>query len=269
MLFRDGPDGSIAISQPSHAWLSGQIIRAWGNSEFGAVTPREDVCLGAEQHDIGWLEWERAPTLNPATGRPHSFRELGVAEHTEIWRRGTELALALGRYPALLVSLHGTGLYARFDGAAADAAIVEKFRRGQVAVQQGLTASLRADRQMAEFCEPAAIERNRGLVRAADRMSIAVCTGMQDAAVRCDDPREGMVRQVPTANGETDIRLRVVDGDLARIAVTPWPFAAPAVRVVCEGVLLPSRRFEDVGQMRTVLRDATRVSLVWELAPGR
>ena len=120
MLYRDAPNTLIAIAQPSHAWLSGQIIRAWGNAAFGTVAPYEDVCLGAEQHDIGWLEWERSPTFNPATGRPHSFRELGVVAHTAIWRRGTEVALAFGRYPALLVSLHGTGLYERFDTDAAN-----------------------------------------------------------------------------------------------------------------------------------------------------
>jgi hypothetical protein len=41
---------------------------AWGNKDFGAVAPFEDVCLAAEQHDIGWLNWEAAPTLNRAPG---------------------------------------------------------------------------------------------------------------------------------------------------------------------------------------------------------
>src|SRR5580658_4237741 len=130
MMFRETPDGVIAITQPSHAWLAGQIVRAWGNAAFGPVTPYEDVCLGAEQHDIGWLVWEQAPTLNLATGRPHSFRDLTIAVHTGIWRQGTQMALVLGRYPALLASLHGSGLYASFDFTAAtdeDAAIVRDF----------------------------------------------------------------------------------------------------------------------------------------------
>ena len=268
MLFRDGPNGSIAITQPSHAWLSGQIMRAWGNAEFGTVAPNEDVCLGAEQHDIGWLEWEQSPTLNLTTGRPHGFRELSVAAHTAIWRRGTELALAFGRYPALLVSLHGTGLYANFAGAAADAAIVGDFVSGQLAIQQRLLASLRLDQRLGGFCDPATIERNRGLVRAADRMSIAICTGMQDLAVRSDDPREGVIKQVPAAEGETDIRLRAIDGDLGRIGVSPWPFAAAQVQVACEGISLPSRKFDDASELRIGLQDAARVVLAAKLRPG-
>jgi hypothetical protein len=268
MLFRDGPNGSIAIAQPSHAWLSGQIMRAWGNAEFGTVAPYEDVCLGAEQHDIGWLEWERAPTLNPATGRPHGFRELGVAAHTAIWRRGTDLALAFGRFPALLVSLHGSGLYASFAGAVADTAIVQEFLSGQLAIQQRLLASLRSDQRLGEFCDPAVIERNRRLVRTADRMSIAICTGMQDLAVRTEDPRRGVVRQVPTADGETEIHLQAIAGDLRKIAVSPWPFAAAQVRVVCEGTALPLRRFDDAAELRIGLQAAKRITLAAELTPG-
>jgi hypothetical protein len=266
MLFRDGPNGSIAISQPSHAWLSGQIMRAWGNAEFGPVTPYEDVCLGAEQHDIGWLEWEQSPTLNLTTGRPHGFRELGVAAHTAIWRRGTELALAFGRYPALLVSLHGAGLYANFNDAAADAAIVHDFLNGQLAIQQRLLASLRLDQRLGEFCDPAMIERNRRLVRTADRMSIAICTGMQDLAVRTEDPQRGVVKQVPTADGETDVCLRANDGDLAKVAVIPWPFSTPTVWVACEGILL-APHFHGEAAMRDALGNAPRVVLSAELRP--
>lgn len=268
MLFRDGPNGSMAISQPSHAWLSGQIMRAWGNAEFGSVTPYEDVCLAAEQHDIGWLEWERSPTLNPTTGRPHGFRELGVAAHTAIWRRGTELSQTFGRYPALLVSLHGTGLYSNFAGEVADASIVRAFLSDQLEIQQRLVANLRRDPRLGDFCRPATIDRNRCLVRTADRMSIALCTGMQDLAVRSDDPRVGVIKQVPTADGETDIHLLTTDEDLTTITVVPWPFSAAQVQVACEGIPLPSRRFADAAELQIELRDARRVALAVKLVPG-
>jgi hypothetical protein len=270
MLFREDPRCPVAISQPSHAWISGQIIRAWGNAAFGPVAPYEDVCLGSEQHDIGWLEWEQAPTLNQATGRPHSFRELGIAAHIAIWRRGTELALAFGRYPALLVSLHGAGLYAAFDAdsaSAADVTIVSDFLDDQRSLQRRLRENLSADPCFARHAGDAAITRNRGLVRTADRMSIAICTGMRDIMVRTDDPHVGAIRQVPTADGETDVRMSVVDGDLTTVAVTPWPFAGRAVRVTCEGIELPASPFINQNEMRVALRDARRVTVAAELRP--
>ena len=72
MLLRPDGDDTIVIGQPAHAWLSGQLARAWDPRP----EPWEEVCLAAEQHDIGMAEWELAPRLNPGTGLPRSFMEL-------------------------------------------------------------------------------------------------------------------------------------------------------------------------------------------------
>ena len=271
MLFRDTGDTTVAIPQPSHAWLSGQAMRAWGNAEFGTVTPAEDVCLAAEQHDIGWLSWEQAPTLNPDTGRPHSFRELGVVQHTAIWGQGSAMAQAFGRYPALLVSLHGTGLYRNFDLANADpeaADAVRGFLRTQAQLQQRLTAGLAADRHYAPHVSAAAIERNRRLVGAADRLSIAICTGLRDIPVSAEFDGEGWLRDVPTARAMVDIHIRALDAGRTRFALHPWPFAAASARLSCEGVELPHLRFADETAMRTALRDRRRVVVAAELTPA-
>jgi hypothetical protein len=65
MLHRSSKEGLICITQPKHAWVAGELARAWGNEQFGQFVPTSEVCLAAEQHDIGWLFWEQAPTLNP------------------------------------------------------------------------------------------------------------------------------------------------------------------------------------------------------------
>ena len=49
------------IGQPAHAWVSGQLARAWGNAAFPAPAPREPFCLAAEQHDVGWADADLAP----------------------------------------------------------------------------------------------------------------------------------------------------------------------------------------------------------------
>src|SRR3954447_15129244 len=114
LLRRDGDD-VIAIGQPAHWWVSVQLARVWGNDRFGAVEPWEEVCLAAEQHDVGMADWERAPTLNPATGLPRSFMELELDEHLDIWWQAAPLVLPQSRYAAVLVSMHGTALYERRD----------------------------------------------------------------------------------------------------------------------------------------------------------
>ena len=78
MLYRLEKQGRIAITQPMHAWLAGQLARAWGNERFGEAAPWEEVRLGEEQHDmtLATQRGSRAPTLNPQTGLPYSFVEM-------------------------------------------------------------------------------------------------------------------------------------------------------------------------------------------------
>src|SRR5436190_745649 len=86
MLIRPGDESALAIGQLSHSWLAGQLARAWGNERFGGVAPREEIVLGAEQHDIGWALFDLEPRFNPDTGLPRSFLELTVDDHLAIWR---------------------------------------------------------------------------------------------------------------------------------------------------------------------------------------
>lgn len=257
MLFRDVGKDVIAIPQPSHAWLSGQLLRAWGNGIFAPAVPWEEVCLGAELHDIGWLSWEAAPTLNPQTARPHSFQELGAAIHTSLWTDGVRRALAFGRYPALLVSLHADTIYGSFfDFAKAppeDAALVRRFLDDQHRFQRACIEALSGNPRYTPALSPQAVERNRLLVAAVDRMSLEIGWGLTS---------EACVPNVPTiGEARTEIRLRSPSGDPAELVVDPWPFAADHVEVVCEGRLLRGR-FSDEGAMRQALYDAEPVTIL-------
>src|SRR5690606_34363414 len=115
MLFREADGHRYAVTQPTHAWVSGNLASAWGTSRFGDARPRDEVALGADLHDIGWLQWEQRPTLNADTGLPHNFMQLPTSVHLSIWGSASSLARPFGRYAALLVSMHGTGLYAFHD----------------------------------------------------------------------------------------------------------------------------------------------------------
>ncbi len=262
MLFREDGDGVIAIPQPSHAWLSGQLMRAWGNDAFPAPSPLEEVCLGAEQHDIGWLSWEAAPTLNPRTGRPHGFQEVGTAAHTAIWTEGVRRALAFGRYPALLVSLHADTIYGLyFDAAKAppeEAALVRRFLEDQHRFQRACVAALAGQPRYAADLEPPALDRNRRLVAAVDRLSLEMCWGVGEAAT---------VPDVPAAGGAAAVlRLRAPHRDPGALTVDPWPFAADRVALVCEGRRLRGR-FTREEAMRRALAEAESVTLLTVLRP--
>jgi len=264
MLFRNDGDDVIAIPQPSHSWLSGQLVRAWGNESFARPSPHEEVCLGTELHDIGWLAWEAAPTLNPATGRPHTFQELRPAAHTGLWTEGVGRALAFGRYPALLVSLHADtiyGTYFNFDKASPeDAQLVRSFLEKQHEFQRETIDALVSDQRLAPDVTPDALQRNRRLVAATDYMSLEICWGITGEEVR--------IPKVPTTGRDcTDLCIRAPNGDPADLTVDPWPFASARVALICEGRRLRGR-FTDEADMRTALHDAERVGISAVLRPN-
>ena len=106
MLFRAQSTGVIAISQPTHALVSGQLARAWGDQLC------EPLLIAAEQHDVGWIDWETTPSFDVETGRPHVFRNVGASTHAPMWTRGVDRALgAWGTHTALLISRHGGVIY--------------------------------------------------------------------------------------------------------------------------------------------------------------
>ena len=251
----------LVIGQPAHAWVSGQLARAWGNAAFAAPDPREPVCLAAEQHDVGWADADLAPSLGPE-GRPRSFIEQPRPAHLAIWRGAARRLVAQSRYAALLVSLHGTSLYERVDADAAGpevAAAIADYRAAERALQEHLGAGL----------DPAEVDRNRRLILALDRFSLALCNGHATTLAEL----EQLVRvepagsPAPTGGGARDDRAVPPGAATARFQVDPWPFAAPALVVGCEARRIDGR-FCDETALHAALDAAPWVPLRFALSPA-
>lgn len=247
MLLRKDDRGALAIGQAAHAWVSGQLARAWGNPRFGAVDPFEEVCLGAEQHDVGMAAWDLAPGYNPDTGQPQSFMEMPITVNVELWRAGPRRLLRQSRYAALMASLHGWRLYNRLDLAArpeAEADLIRTFLHQQRDFQDELLASLRADPATAPAATEEIVARNSRLVWTWDTLSLGICL----------DWAPFTAEQVPTAGDPVDIDVTGTDG-WRRLILDPWPFGADAVTVRCEGQRLTGRA-ESPEEMHDALASA-------------
>ena len=171
MLLRQDHDSVIAIGQASHAWICGQLARAWSPRP----EPFEQVALAAEQHDVGMAEWDLRPTLNADTRLPHSFLELPVQTHIGLWERAPYKLLTQSRYAALLTSMHGAALQGLRDLdklSPTDRALVEAYLEDQRRLRERLIELLAADREQ--------LARNQRLVWAWDSFSLGLClTGRQ------------------------------------------------------------------------------------------
>ncbi len=234
------------IGQPAHARVAGGLARAWAEP----FDPREEVCLAADQHDVGWTAWELAPELDTATGLPYTFSALPPVRRLALWAGAGELVLPQSRYAALLVSLHGTLLVERFPPAGGDQVgrAVAAYLEHEGAFQARLLESLRADPWYAPHATGEAVAANRALVFAWDGLSLALLHG---------------VTEERRAGGRT---LAPADGDPARVTVSPWPFRGDSFEVTCDGRLLRGP-FAGDDELRQGLADAPWLTLRIELVP--
>ena len=115
MLVRHDSRGVLVIGQPSHAWISGQLARVWGSERFGAVEPYEEVCLAAEQHDVGMAMWDLEPPRHTESGLPVSFLQMAIPDHIDLWTTGVPVATARSDLGVSLLARSGTNQ--RWDSA--------------------------------------------------------------------------------------------------------------------------------------------------------
>lgn len=236
----------IAIGQASHAWLSGQLARAWGNERFAPPEPLAEVCLAADQHDVGMASWDLSPLRDPGSGLPYSFMEMPLSEHLRLWTEGPERLVSQSRYGALLVSMHGRRLYERRDLAAmaaeeADAVrwFISRRERFEAAMLRSL--GLRADE----------VAFASQLIWTWDYLSLAICLGWSPA----------VAREAPAREGPVDIALEGA-------AISPWPFASPTVAVRCEGRQLSAQGYAGDAELAAALAEAPWVTVEIELRPA-
>jgi hypothetical protein len=249
MLLRNDDRGVLAIGQPSHAWLSGQLARTWSNSRFPAPEPYEEVCLAAEQHDVGMAMWDITPGRDSDTGLPYSFMAMRLQDHLRLWSGAPQRLLVQSRYASLLVSMHGWRLYKRRnldELPDTDAAAVREYLAAQKRWQEELIASFeRFDRER--------LARNSQLIWTWDFISLVICL---DWAPR-------VARDVPTNDGAVDIEITAEPGE-RRVRLDPWPLAAHSATVRCEGRRLTGR-YETDEALRCALAAAPWETLEFEL----
>src|SRR5215207_8209916 len=111
MLLRPDGDAVIAIGQAGHAWISGQLARAWAEPVPHPLATQ----LAAEQHDVGMAQWDLTPDLDPETGRPVPFTKMALETHLGLWSAAPQRLLTQSVLAALAVSLQATRLYERRD----------------------------------------------------------------------------------------------------------------------------------------------------------
>ena len=231
MLVRpDGEDAVVVIGQAAHAWVSGQIARAWASE----VPHRPAVELAAAQHDVGMASWDLAPDVDAQTGWPVGFMAMPLDTHLRLWSLAPQRLFTQSRVAALAVSLHGTKLYERRDLDRLEPQQADDVR-AYLAGQRALQERLRAETGVTE--DEAA--RIQDLMFTWDWLSLGLCLGWAPADFR----------------GELH---------LTGSTVTPWPFTTDTLTLHTEGRRL-TERAASRQELQAIIERAPRVDLRFTL----
>jgi Protein of unknown function (DUF3891) len=235
VLIRDDGETWTAITQPAHAFVSGQVAAHW------RIPLAPDVILGIQQHDVPWVDQDRMPTLHAPARRAASFIELDMRTRLWIWGTVTERLVAQSPYAALLVSLHSTNIHTRyFPPEARPDELLAKTRADQDALLAVLPDVTREQ-----------AERDADIVFALDALSLTLCHGWDS-------------RDLPAIDGEV-IRVEPV-GDHAA-TLDPWPLAVDSLEVSVDARVM-RERFDEEAAMQDALAAAPNTRLRWTLSPA-
>ncbi len=189
MIIQDQGDQLVIIRQTDHAVLSGFFARELGNEVFSQPAPMESFRLAATEHDNGWEEWERQPSIDPVTFSPNTFMSIPTEEHIALYQRGIERVVKADRYAGLLVSMHCANLYDRtratMPGFSAkyvkseEAPLVQDVLQRLRLQQLRLKVDLRADPAMKNFADEKWLQANAQRLEAVDRLVPARPPGNQ------------------------------------------------------------------------------------------
>ncbi len=257
MIVRPLGDGRVQIvRQVDHDDLSGEIAARWGASGCWAPEPRAAVLRACAEHDDGWWDAERAPALDPQTGRPQQFTAIDTADHVALYRAGIRRVTERDPYAGLLVSMHGAGLYTGRYGA--QPALIERLDGDRARIarefldeQEALQDRLRGDLDASEEQLWPAYR----LLQATDLLSLCFCM----------EPRPLDVH--PVAPGEAG--LHVEPAGEGRASVAPFPLATDPARLKLTRRVLHDRAWPDEETFRGAFFAAQPETVEVELVGAR
>lgn len=249
MIIAPHQGSHLAIAQQAHAEMCGDLARSWGNDSFPLPKEPSSLFTATAGHELGMLEWDRRPSLEPGAGLPASVKQMSPAEHLPLRRLSVDRLAVEDERAALICSLHHTSFYERPSIPALllrRHRLVREYLNDEAERQRDLRLRLGPD-------EPG-LQREWRLLRCWDALSHALV--LERAPTR--------IATVPGA----DEKLKAIDiaGSGASLVLDPWPFAAEGVEVTVGGRQLEGG-YGTRDEMQEALERAPELELRYELRP--
>lgn len=248
MIVRRFPDEWMVIDQAEHARHAAAIAEAWSGGRHGPLPAA--LITAARLHDIGWVEWDREPALDAASGGPANFTSVRDERHSVFYGRGIQNVAETDPYAGYLVSLHASGIYSgRYGWRGLEPIAWESIGD---AGRRFLTEQRKYRRELARRLlvdEPAYLEFEATwsfymLLQVFDYLSLLCCLGLETEG--CEP--------VPLGDGWERMDIQRTSG--WSVALDPFPFEGRALELEVASRSLPARRFADAADLHQVLTAA-------------
>lgn len=276
-------DKTWLVSQPDHAEVAGFLAAHWGNDEFarpGHFADTDDpqrlhaeTVLAIAQHDNGWWESDATPELSQTDGLPMGLAEVlkNQQEGMNRWRLGIPRFTRHHPYVGLLSSYHAYWLYAHAlhpdagsefghplfsKGSSTELMgdrldVARGFESEIQAMQDELTARLRADPACARWVDTDHLHPHVRLLQLLDGLSLSLCSALiaprTGEAIGLGDDEFDLI-EVPRRNWDDRVTIEVKPAGERRIVCEPYPFDVDPLPVLVPVRILdrpaePSERF--------------------------
>ncbi len=101
----------FVIKNVEHAALAAELARNFGNSEFAAPEPNDEMLYLVAHHDHGWLTLDEKPPVNEEDGFPYNLVNTPLDYILETSRASPDFNERHSPFCGLISSMHTCGLY--------------------------------------------------------------------------------------------------------------------------------------------------------------
>ena len=238
MIRRECDRGWILITQPGHAFFSSRIMSFWGNGDFEAISPADEVMLAIREHDCGWEKADAAADFNQQNGYPRSFTEMSPESQLEIWSECFERHVDGHPYACALIALHFSEFnkrtISRNPQSGSAVLLREKIREF---LRRTLGADFSEDGLRGDI--PADIRTNLRFLQVGDMISLVLCRGERSATIR----------DVPLNYSGATACVDLFSEDGLNYTISPNPFSRESLRFDISGRKLERKSFGSRGEL--------------------
>lgn len=235
MIVTYGDEGWRVVTQRAHGMLAAQLAMQWKVKDRPARWV--ETLLAIAEHDDAEVELDGENLLTEQGGPLNFNMKVFDLAHCE---KLAALSITKSRYIALLTSMHMNFLY-KHEAAAASFLKEQKKIREMWRKELGMkTKECESIYSLMEWCDACSL-------------------------LLSQDQLQPEHRSIEISTGPDNNKFNLAKIDEERLAISPWPFEVPSLKVNFETRIIEQLQFKSSAEFRKAFYKAPVKEITWEL----